>query len=206
MRDDWISPFWHALLLPETTTIARVKLRPLTVWHTLALEQVNNAYMYQSPEAPTSMDDIASLLLIARGDMRLGRRLFSDYQYRLRAFRWVYKRLVKRDFDDLDLEVSEYMATSLRHASRWQGETGKAAFIPYQYHLAHRLTRDWGASEAEAWNAPFVLARCKYDTCAEAAGDDSLMSPQAQEMEDNWQEVEPAMKGDMKIHLTNVDS
>jgi hypothetical protein len=43
-----------------------------------------------------------------------------------------------------------------------------------------------------AWDVPYAYARCVCDALAEQAGDDSIMSPAAQEMEDNWPLYEKA--------------
>ena len=183
MRDDWVSPWWQAVLLPERWDVCGVSVPPLSVWHTFALEQVGNRYLCGGE---ADKDDASSLLLFASRDMAGGRALIWRDHARARAMRRMWKRLRRVEWSEVDDACSEYVDACLRAVSRWQKGGGKPMAVPYQWHIVCRLSGGDPAKWDAAWNAPYAQARCVFDAAAEAAGDDSLMSPAAQEMEDNW--------------------
>jgi hypothetical protein len=80
----------------------------------------------------------------------------------------------------------------MRTMSRWRnGESGKPAAVPYQWHLVRMLSMGDPTKIDAAWNTPYSVARCMYDAQAEMSGDQTLMTPEAQEMEDNWEHYKP---------------
>ena len=183
MRDDWVSPWWQAVNLPRVWNVCGVAVPSLSVWHTFALENIGNRYLCGGRQDPTQ-DDAASLLLIAKLDMRGGQRLIACDNYRTRETTRLYRRLRKVDAGALDVACREYVETCTRGVSRWN-RSGKKCAVPYQFHIVRQMA-DFGITVDDAWNTPYALARCYHDAAAEVSGDDSIMDPRAQEMEDNW--------------------
>jgi len=182
MRDDWISPWWQAACLPASWDVCGVKCPPLTVWHTFALENIGNSYLVGGP---VGKDAASSLLLFAKHDRAGGRKLILMPRFREREMQRMYRRLKDQDADMVHAACTEYVASCMRGASRWQKCGWKPYAVPYQWHIVARL------GDA-AWDMPYAEARCRCDALAEASGDDSIMSVRAQEMEDNWADYEKA--------------
>lgn len=183
MREDWISTWWQAALLPDVWDVCGIRVPSLTVWHTFALENVGNAYLLgRTPDR----DDAAGLLLFASHGYVAGKRMMLDAKYRARRILRMYRYLRRREWQEVDAACREYVQTCTRTTSRWQKGDSKPAAVPYQWHLVRVLTGGDVRRLVAAWDTPYAVAKCLYDAGAEAAGDDSLMSPAAQEMEDNW--------------------
>ena len=180
---DWVSPWWQAAVLPERWSICGVSVRALSVWHTFALEQIGNRFLFS---LPADRDDAASLLLFARTDYRGGRRLILAPHYRARAMARMGRKVARLAWPDMLAACLDYVDTCTRAPSRWRRGDSKACAVPYQWHIVHRLCADYGYTLERAWNAPYALAQCLYDAGAEAEGDDTIMSQRAQEMEDTW--------------------
>jgi len=203
MREDWISPWWQAALLPYKWDVCGVAVPSLSVWHTFALENIGNRYLCGGP---CDRDDAAGLLMFAQHDMAGGRRLMQPnaINYRKRQASRIYKRLKKAEWSEVHAACLEYVETCTRAVSRWnkQDQTSKPAGVPYQWHLVKCMC--FGnvneKSLADAWNMPYPVARCIYDAYAESKGDDSLMANQYQEMEDNWSDYKDD-KTEMKLEI-----
>jgi len=176
MRNDWISPWWQAACLPDQWDVCGISVPSLTVWHTFALEQIGNPYLCGGP---IDKDAATSLLLFASLDMAGGRMLFLSDRFRKKRTARIIRILKRIPIDSVHAACSEYVETCTRGISRWQKGGGKACAAPYQWHIVARLG-------SEAWDQSYAQARCMCDAMAEQAGDDSIMSPAAQEMEDNW--------------------
>lgn len=184
MRDGWVSPWWQAACLPRKWDVCGVVVPSLTVWHVFALENIGNAYLCGGR---VDKDAAAALLLIASRDRDAGRELLQPHRENARrsAVRRIYRKLRKVNDSDVVAACSEYVDTCLRGVSRWQKGGGRPCAVPYAWHIIARLGSD-------AWDCTYAEARCVCDALAEQAGDDSIMSIQAQEMEDNWSHYEKA--------------
>ena len=189
MREDWVTPWWQAVNLPKQWDVCGIIAPSLTVWHTFALENIGNCYLRGGRP---DQDDAASLLLFARTDMEGGLKLIAKDLHRTRQMHSIYRKLRKADPADLDIACRDYVDTCTRSASRWE-RAGKGCAVPYQFHIVRRLAL-YGLSIAEAWGTPYALARCYHDAASEADGVVSIMSPAAQEMEDNWPDIIKAEK------------
>lgn len=188
MREDWISPWWQAMLLPERWDVCGVSVPSLSVWHTFALENVGNLYILGDPAQLPTRDDAYSLLLLARLDMASGRRLMTMPHYRGRQLRRLARKLKRVPWEELDDACRDYVETCTRSAERWNKGGGRPAAVPYQFSLVRCLCADWGMDKEGAWNTPYAVARSQSNATAEFNGDDSIMGIAAQEMSDNWEE------------------
>lgn len=184
---DWVSPWWQAAVLPDRWSICGVSVPALSVWHTFALEQVGNRFLLS---LPADRDDAASLLMFARCDYRGGRHLILRPHHRARAMARIGRKVLRVPWPEMLAACTDYVESCTRATSRWQRGDTKPCAVPYQWHIVHRLCADYGYTLDAAWNAPYALARCLYDAGAEAAGDDSILSVRAQEMEDKWPKYE----------------
>jgi hypothetical protein len=176
MRGDWVSPWWQAAVLPERFRVGPVRAPALTVWHEFALGEIRNPYMVGGT---VTINDIAGLLLIVSRDRAAGRRLILGPNHRAREQRRMMRRLRRYPFERLHAACEDYVTTCTRGASRWRKGGEKPCAVPYAWHIVARLGE-------RAWEMPYAVARCLCDALAEQNGDDSLLSPAAQEMEDNW--------------------
>ncbi|MFH1602418.1 MAG: hypothetical protein ABIH03_00740, partial [Pseudomonadota bacterium] len=164
----------------------------MTVWHTFALDALGNPY---TVGGTCDRDAATALLLLCSLDYRRGRRLIHDDRWRARRMLRMGRHVRGVAWDYLHAACSEYVEACTRAASRWRKGDEKPCTVPYQLHLVAYLTggdpRRWRA----AWDTPYAMARAVYDAYAEGQGDRSILSPRAQEMEDNWPEHEAAAVG-----------
>lgn len=177
MGDRWVSLWWQAMCLPDRWDICGIKVLSASVWHTLALENIDNAYLCGG--VPTR-DDAFSLLMVTSLPYPKGRDLLLRDGFRRERSRRAFKRVAIADFDELDARCRDYAASCLRIADRVERD-GRPTACPYQFHIVRRLCAEFGYSVIEAWNEKFALARCYFDAGAESSGDDSLISQRAQE-------------------------
>jgi len=194
MSDDWVSPWWQGSCLPDRWSVCGISVPSLSVWHTFALEQLENRYIFG---LDADRDDAASLLLVASRDRAGGRRLMLAPNHRARQLRKMYRRIKKIPWDDLHDACTEYVETCIRQADSWTpGETPGTAPRPYgsplPFRIVSTLCQVYGYSREDAWNEQFALASLYHDAHSENAGRISLLTPQAQEIEDNWDTVEDA--------------
>lgn len=197
MREDWISPWWQAMLLPERWDVCGISVPSLTLWHSFALENIANLYLLDIKDYPPTRDDAYSLLIVASLDMAGGKRLMTGPFFMARRMKWMRRKLRKVDWETLDDACRDYVQTCMRSASRWKdGTSGGAAGVPYQFGIVRVLCAEWGMARDDAWNRSYAQARAEANASAEFHGDGSVMSPSAQEMEDNWEE-HPANNEDM---------
>ena len=201
MREDWITPWWQAVCLPRKWDVCGFIVPSLSVWHTFALENIGNGFLCGGI---IDYDDAASLLLFACRDMKQGLRLIHGHNYRARQMFRMSKRLNKADWRELEAACSEYVTACTRGVSRWQKGGSKSCAVPYQFHIVLRLCRDYGLTQAQAWNSPYGMARACFDASTEAAGDDSIMNHAAQEMEDNWGEYKD-ITGEKNVELVGMN-
>lgn len=181
---EWVSPWWQAVNLPPVWDVCGIRASSLTLWHMFALERLGNPYLLGGE---CKRSDAVALLLFASRDMRGGLRLVRSPHHRSRRQLLISLRLFRRAFNEIHVACLDYIDTCLRTVGRYEKQEGggKKAAVPYQWHIAHRLCRDWGMKLDEAWNTPYALARHLYDVSAESEGDDSLLSEQAQRVDDN---------------------
>ena len=187
MREDWVSPWWQAACLPDEWDVCGFTVPSLSVWHVFALENLGNPY---ACGGAIDKDAVACLLLVASNDRAGGRRLLLDAKYRKAQMKRVHRRIKCKSMDDLHAACAEYVDTCMRAVSRWKKGDSKPCGVPIEWHLVCTLSRCTGGDLDAAWDTPYAVARCLCDAAAEQNGDDSIMSPQAQEMEDNWPEYE----------------
>jgi hypothetical protein len=176
MRADWVSPWWQAAVLPERFRVGPVRARALTVWHEHALTELGNPYLVGGT---VTIDDCAALLLVISRRRAAGRRLILAPNHRAKMQARIRRKLRRLDFQALHAAIEEYVVACTRGVSRWRKGGEKACAVPYAWHIVARFG-------PEAWEWPYASARAMCDALAEQGGDDTIMSPAAQEMEDNW--------------------
>ena len=200
MADGWITPWWQAALLPEQWDVCGLSVPSLTVWHTFALENVNNRYFIGGI---VDMDDAASMLLFASNDKAGGKDLMLKRFNREKQMVAMHKRLKKMAWADVDAECRDYFETCTRTVDRFNSN-GSPACVPYQWHLVRALSGCDPTKFEAAWNTPYAEAKCIYDALAESNGDEKLMSPAVQHMTDHWPQVqEEAKDGTRKVELVS---
>ena len=189
MSDDWISPWWQAVLLPDRWDVCGVTAPSLSVWHTYALENIGNRFVCGGdPEK----DDCASMLLFASHDFAGGRRLMLGENYRAKQTRRIYKRL--RDIPDAECiaECLEYAETCMRHGTRRppQSGAGTPAGTPEAWAIVAGLC-GVGWSRDDAWNEPYATARAFLDAQDERSGN-AVMTPSGygEWYVDHWADVD----------------
>jgi len=186
VRDDWVSPWWQAMLIPERWDVCGVSVPSLSVWHVFALENIGNRYICGG--GPTDKDDAASMLLFARHDMEGGRRLFSRPNYRARQTRSIYKHLKRMDDETVSDACAEYVTVCMRHGNRMsQGASGTPCGTPEPWAIVAML-RAMGDTFDAAWNTPYATARATLDAHAEGTGQTVMMPVYGEEMNDHWDE------------------
>lgn len=180
---DFISPWWQSLLLPKRWDVCGVSVPSLSVWHTFALEQLGNHYMIGGI---CTREDVAGLLLFARTDYRGGRKLILGKFHRGRQIRKIYRKIKDVEWSELHAACLDYLESCMHTARRWQKKDGggKTCAVPYQWHIVNRICGGDITKMDAAWNTPYALGRCLYDVQAEASGDDTLMKPEYQKMDD----------------------
>lgn len=188
MRDDWVSPWWQAMLLPDQWDVCGVSVPSLSVWHVFALENIGNRYIC-GDGTNADKDDAASLLLFARRDMQGGRRLFARPNYRARQTRSIYKRLKRADDERVADACLEYVTVCMRHGNRINqaGASGTPCGTPEPWALV-ALLRSMGDTFDAAWNTPYATARALLDAHAESTGRAVMTPVYGEEMIDNWDE------------------
>lgn len=183
MLPDWVSPWWQAVCLPKRWDVCGVSVPSLSVWHTFALENTGNGYLCGGP---CTIDDAASLLLIASGDMAHGQRLIMGDHYRLRRIRAIYRKLKSVEWAEVHAACIDYVEACLRTARRWYktDATGAVAGAPYQFHVLAAICSGYNMTDEQAWNTPYVYARMLYDARAEALGQTSVATAAAEALAD----------------------
>ena len=173
MSDGYVSPWWQAMLLPDRWDLCGIELHAMSVWHTFALENLNNAYICDDIY---DKDAAASLILFCQRDWNAGRDLFLRPVYRAHALRKIFKTVSRLPWKDLDVCIQEYVQACNRtpdHKHKKDGNS-KTAAAPYQWHVVAILCSRYGMTVDQAWNYPNARARCMFDTYQETRGDDSL--------------------------------
>lgn len=197
MRDDWISPWWQAVLLPEKWDVCGLIVPSLSVWHTYALEMTGNRYLCGGHP---DMDDAASLLVIASRNMRQGKRLFYSDRAKDKASTRVFNRLRKMTPEIVDEHCSEYVKSCTRHGHRISEGGGTPSGSPEQWALVENLTAH-GWSINKAWDEQYGVARAMLDVRDERSGA-TVMTPHSygEHMHDHWSDY-TAMTGHQKVVL-----
>jgi len=193
MRDDWVSPWWQALLLPDEWDVAGVRVPSLSVWHVFALSNVGNAYVCGGSVSP---DDALGMLIVASLDYRDGRRLFLRGRFHARIRRRLYRKISKQDQEFVAAACKEYASSCLRHGHRLStpGAGGAPAGTPEPWAVYVALRR-LGDAEAVAWDTPYAKGRATMDALDERTGG-TTMAPwnYGEDMFDHWDEYS-AMTG-----------
>ena len=170
MSDGYVSPWWQAVLLPVRWDVCGIELRTMSVWHTFALENLGNAYVCNGK---VDRDAAASLLIICQRDWAGNRDLFLRPVHRARVLKKIHGVVKRLKWDDLDAAIFEYVQACNRTPEHKRKDGGKSASAPYQWHVVDYLASRNMTIE-QAWNYPYALARCLFDTHREVRGDDSL--------------------------------
>ena len=179
MLDGWISPWWQAVCLPRLWDVCGVRVNALSVWHTLALENIGNRYLCGG--MPTR-DDATSLLLFAQGNRASGLRMMLGPNYRNKQMKRMARKVKRMNWPELDEACRDYIDTCTRTPRRWtpEGAGPNVQRVPYQLHFVRALCSEYGYTEAQAWDTPYEYARILYDSYAEANGDTSIASIMAE--------------------------
>lgn len=188
MKADWITPWFQAATLPSKWDVCGIVVPSLSVWHVFVLQNIGNRYVCKQDGA--DRDDAASMLLLAGLDFEGGRKLWHDPDYRAREMAAIHKRLVGLDWLTLHGACEEYARVCTRCASRWQKGGSRPAGVAEAWHLVSIMSNNDPARIESAWNASYAVGCALFDSVLERAGDTSVMSARAQEMEDNWSEYE----------------
>jgi len=187
MFANWVSPWWQAACLPAKWDVCGFILPPLTVWHLFALENTRNPYVCGGA---IDKNAVAALILIARFDYHGGRRLMLDDSFRERQQRRMFRQLRNPTIGDLHPACREYVDTCTRGVSRFHKGNEKPCAVPFAWHMVSTLSGNDPSRLTAAWNMAYLTARCLFDAMAEINGDDSIMTPPAQEMEDHWEKYQ----------------
>jgi hypothetical protein len=173
----YVSPWWQALNLPDRWDVAGVVVPSLTVWHSLALSQIGNAYAF---DLPANRDDAAGLLVVCSHTMDEYRGLLFNRRRLSRALARVHRKVRGVEWSRLDAACREYVSGCTRHMLRVSDDKGSPAVAPHEWHLVRVLCDTYHMSLPEAWGTPYALARCLYDVHAEANGDRNIAPPAVQ--------------------------
>ena len=196
MTENIVSVWWQAALLPDSWDVCGIVVPSLSLWHTFALDNIGNHYLNGGN---CTLDDAASLLIFCRHDYSGGRKLMLNAKYRSKQMQEMYAQLKPLKSMDVHLACLDYVRSCIQSARRWQSgknETNDKCHIASneQFIVHNRLCRDYRMDIEEAWNTPYSLARCFYDAGAINRGDDSLMSPMEQHLDDELAEKQEKEK------------
>jgi hypothetical protein len=108
-----------------------------------------------------------------------------DERAKAKAIRRILRTIWRIDDVTLYRACADYVLSCTHTARRWQSnKEGGGLAAPYQWHLVRTLCRDYRMTVDEAWSTPYAYARCLYDAAAEAGGDESLMKPNHQQLDE----------------------
>lgn len=167
------------------------RLRPVTLAQSYALRATENPLYVGAADAQyeaahvweaalicsKSRDEIAEMLGggLSRRDRRwVARRSMRDLGHAVTTLRWLFAR---------------YTAGPRRKVWIAEGEdkpgaTGRASAIPAEWWIVRRLCAGLGIGISYAWEMGVSEARCYCAAMAEAAGDDGIMSPLDEQVDD----------------------
>ena len=184
---DFVSPFWQALTLPRKFRMFGLRVPPMSVWHVFALEQIGNTYM---TGGALDMGDVVQALLVVTQSRRQFMRMFRKpsrvnakaRRIKRALIRWAARR---KDYTDVDALIlfRDYVETSMRTPGRWIKPGAKACAAPYALHALTGAIKS-GVCVGSAWDVAYAQARVMFDVFAEQAGDDSIMTARAQEVDE----------------------
>jgi hypothetical protein len=200
MNPDWISPWWQALVLPDRWGVCGMTVPPLSVWHVYALENIGNQFFADNGN-PT-IDDVASVMMIASQDMANGKRLLWSEGFKSLVSKRVVRKIRKHTHRHCIEACKEYVEECTRHGRRMKksdGGTCVPAGTPEPWSIVCNLLR-CGVSFNDAWNMPYAQARAIMDGHDESSGN-TLMTPvYGEHMHDNWGEYKK-MTGTKEVAL-----
>jgi hypothetical protein len=127
-----------------------------------------------------------TLIAFAQTDYAGGRRLILDAATMRRAVRRVARAVRKTDDITLANACTDYVVSCSHTVRRWAAkkQTISESNTGYQWTILAVLCRDYHMTVDQAWNTPYALARCLYDGASRAQGDDTLMTPRQQAMDE----------------------
>ena len=186
MPEKLVSAWWQAALLPDSWDVCGVSVSSLTLWHRFALDNIGNHYF----GGYCTLDDVASLLIFAQHDYRGGRKLMLNARYRLKQMGRMHKRIASIPFQTLHQACLDYIRSCSFTMRRWQSHRPELnpeidVASGEEFIIHNRLCRDYRMTPEEAWNTPYALARAYYDAGAINRGDDTLMKPWEQKLDDD---------------------
>ncbi len=154
--------------MPEEWSLCGLSVRPVSLWHSIALEQTGNAFMTGEL---SSMDDVASLMLFVTRDFADGRRLMTDQARRSDLIEALCKKLKRIEFGEIRQDVEHYIEDCMRGPDEWHSTPDpRPVGAPYQWILVATLCDHYGYSFESAWNESYAVARSAYSAHAEASG------------------------------------
>jgi hypothetical protein len=183
-NEQWISPYWQAEVAPNHCFVGAYPLKPLTIWHTFALDNTDNVFWHGGK---ITLIEIAQLVWTCGMTRKQYLRAFRSPAKMQRQVNNLAKRLSLFRLDQLATESNAYVRDSLRLPERWTSGKGKACAVPVQLHLV-AFAESQGIPFDKAWDMSYARMRCRYDAWAEMQGDDKIMSREAQQMAEEWRE------------------
>lgn len=174
-----MSSAWDKALFARAPVVFGRQLLPLSLAHVRALKAMASPYVGGGAASP--VDALIAASICSRTLAQINAEVFGAavqpwrrwwgarwlMRWRADAFRAGHSALVEY-FDEFAAQPPHEWAT---------GETRQYA-APWEYHTARVLCKVYGMSVAQAWECPVGLARCLYDTHAEAEGDETLITDQ----------------------------
>ena len=191
-----VSVWWQAALLPDSWDVCGVDVPSLTLWHKFVLDNTGNHYF----GGICTKDDAAALLIFAQHDYRGGHRLMLDTRYRLKCMGKMHKRIKSVPFlPTLHGACLDYVRSCTQTARRWNASRRVAnpnadVASAEEFFILNRICHDYQMTQEQGWNTPYALARCLYDAGAVNRGDDSLMKPWEQKLDDDMYIAQEAEK------------
>jgi hypothetical protein len=182
--EEWISPYWQAEVSPDHCFVGAYPLKPLSVWHTFALDNTESVFWHGGA---VTLIEIAQLVWTCSMTRKQFLAVFRKPKKMQSQITKLAKQLSMFPLEKIATECNAYVSDSLRMPERWQRKGSKSCAVPVQLHLV-AFAENQGIPFDHAWDMPYARLRCRYDAWAEMQGDDTILSRDAQRMADEWRE------------------
>lgn len=170
---------WLQALFLQPPKICGKQLLPFSVGHYFLLRNLNSPYIKGG--IPTYNDLLMAILICSMSFETCQKILVYNpkmWKWSLWFLRW---QLINLETAEKSLKqyLSEYICTP-EHWEYVKGEDIKPVDpygCPLEFHIVRVLCSIYNMNTEKAWNTPYGLARCYYDTWAESdRGDISVIS------------------------------
>lgn len=173
---------WIAALLKTPPVICGRRLLPFSLFHSLILERIKNAYWRGGEIDAQSLAEAVDICSRTWEQNVAAFDKFNVRKLRRLAF------YIVRKFGTADAKFKAYVLDYNASIPREMGEQGRDLASPWQFRLAMFLMGK-GFSESEAWNMPVNRARAYYDTDAEMNGADDYVTEDQEAILDMTAEI-----------------